>query len=289
LRLDRFLVTALPDLSRTRIQALIAAGHVQSAGKPVKANAKLNGGEEIAVTVPAAEPSTLAAEDIALTLIYDDRDVAVIDKPAGLTVHPSSSQKSGTLVNALLARLDSLSGIGGVQRPGIVHRLDKNTSGLIIVAKNDRAHEHLVKAFARREVKKTYLAWVIGKPPDQGSWSQAIGRHPKDRKRFSTKSTSGKASLTHFKVLERYTGAAKLELDLMTGRTHQIRVHASDAGFPLIGDTLYGARVLKHAPFFRQALHAHVLALTLPSGKHRRFVSPVPADLIALEDALREA
>jgi len=288
--LDRYLTQALPALSRTRVQALITEGHVLLKGKPTKVSLKLEGGEVLQVVIPAAEPTTILGEDIAFTLIYEDADVAVIDKPAGLTVHPSSTQRAGTLVNALVGKLHSLSGIGGELRPGIVHRLDKNTSGLIIVAKNDRAHQFLTEAFAARRVNKNYTAYVWGEPAPQGEWKQPIGRHPVDRKRFSIKATQSKTAHTKFTVVDAFATASKLDIELLTGRTHQIRVHAAENGFPLIGDKTYG-RPPKKADrevreFPRQALHARELELELPSGKRRKFLAPLPADLVALEALL---
>jgi 23S rRNA pseudouridine1911/1915/1917 synthase len=298
LRLDKFLAQSLHGLSRSRIQQLIDDGEVTIAGKSVKAGLSLSGGEAVSVRVPDARPVAIAAEDIPLNVIYEDDDVAVIDKPAGLTVHPSDTQRSGTLVNALLHRLHDLSGIGGELRPGIVHRLDKNTSGLVIIAKHDHAHRHLSAAFAERRVQKIYLAFAIGVVPERGEWQKPIGRHPTDRKRFSTRSKRGKPAHTKFVRRALMGGAvSELEIELLTGRTHQIRVHASDAGFPLVGDKTYGAekaaKRLKDLRvqalvqgFARQALHAHRLTLELPSGKTRTFTSDLAADLALLRRLL---
>ncbi|MCC6808284.1 MAG: RluA family pseudouridine synthase [Deltaproteobacteria bacterium] len=298
-RLDKFLA-ATTDLSRSRIQQLIAEGHVTIAGAAAKASSVLHGGETVQVVVPAPVPVRVESEDIPLTVVYEDADVCVIDKPPGLTVHPSDTQRSGTLVNALLHRVRDLSGIGGELRPGIVHRLDKNTSGLVIIAKHDRAHQHLAAAFAERRVEKIYLAWALGVVPERGEWTGTIGRHPVDRKRFSTKSKSGKAAHTKYVRRALLQGiVSELEVTLLTGRTHQIRVHASDAGHPLVGDTIYGAdKALKKvkdarvrdviAAFSRQALHAHRLTLVLPNGRETTFVAEVPDDLRELRRTLAE-
>jgi 23S rRNA pseudouridine1911/1915/1917 synthase len=293
LRVDRALAAAWPDLSRSRIQALIEAGAITVNGRPARVSLLVSGGEEVRADIPAAAPLGAEPEARALDILYQDEDVAVINKPAGLTVHPSSTQRSGTLVNALLAALPDLSGIGGTLRPGIVHRLDKDTSGVLIVAKHDTAHRALVTAFQKREVDKRYVAFVVGTPPAAGEWAKPIGRHPTQRKKFSTRATTAKAALTRFTRTAQFSGTAQLELELLTGRTHQIRVHAQDAGFPLIGDRTYGAQP-KSAPvcardFPRQALHAERLTLTLPSGVRRTFVAPWPSDLLALRAALAKA
>ncbi len=289
-RLDRYLASAWPDLSRSRIAALIETQAITVGGKPARAALKVSGGEDIAAAIPTPEALSLAPEEHALSILYQDKDVAVVDKPAGLTVHPSSSQKSGTLVNALLFALKDLSGIGGALRPGIVHRLDKNTSGVMIVAKNDRAHQLLSSAFAKREVDKHYIAFVCGTPPDNGEWSKPIGRHVVDRKRFAVDVPHAKTARTLFETVARYDNCAKLAVTLLTGRTHQIRVHAAAAGVPLIGDKIY-ARGTKKLPavardFPRQALHSSELTITLPNGKRKTFKAPLPEDLRALEAGL---
>ncbi len=298
-RLDKFLAQVVPNVSRSRVQQLVDAGHVTLDGRACKASHTLNSGETITVVIPQAGPVSVASEAIPLTVIYQDADVAVIDKPAGLTVHPSETQRSGTLVNALLHSLKDLSGIGGELRPGIVHRLDKNTSGLVIVAKHDVAHRRLAEQFADREVEKIYLAFALGITPESGDWTQTIGRHPTDRKRFSTKSKTGKTAHTRFVRRALYADVVSLmEIELLTGRTHQIRVHASDNGFPLVGDPTYRSDVavkkIKNeavrsllAAFPRQALHAHKLTITLPSGKRKTFTSKLPPDLRQLEKALK--
>lgn len=246
------------------------------------------------VQPPTPTSSTLERQALDLDVLFEDKDVIVINKPAGLTVHPSSTQRDGTLVNALLARDTKWSTLSGVERPGIVHRLDKNTSGVLIIAKHDRAHRHLVELFSERKVDKRYIAFVHGVPPAQGEWNLPIGRHPTERMRFSTKATTAKAAHTRYVLAETYDQAAMLRIELLTGRTHQIRVHSSDGGHPILGDKLYlgRRRGMKHWPeeiraFPRQALHAEELTLELPSGKTRTFTAPLPKDLVDLRAALR--
>lgn len=293
LRLDRALAALWPDLSRSRLQALIDAGAITVNGRTARVSLQVSGGEKIVATIPQPVPIAAEPEARALDILYQDKDVAVLNKPAGLTVHPSSTQRSGTLVNALLAALPDLSGIGGALRPGIVHRLDKDTSGVLIVAKNDAAHQMLSSAFQKREVDKRYVAFVVGTPPEAGEWSKAIGRHPHLRKKFSTHAVNAKAALTRFTRTAQFSGSAQLELELLTGRTHQIRVHAQDAGFPLIGDPTYGAKPQSMPVcargFARQALHAERLTLTLPNGKRKTFSAPWPQDLLTLRAALAKA
>ena len=293
LRLDRALADLWPDLSRSRIEALIAQGAITVNGRAAKPSLKVSGGEKIVATIPEPQPIAAEPESRPLDILYQDKDVAVLNKPAGLTVHPSSTQHSGTLVNALLAALPDLSGIGGALRPGIVHRLDKDTSGVLIVAKNDKAHQALVTAFQKREVDKRYVAFVLGTPPESGEWSKPIGRHPHLRKKFSTHAEHAKSALTRFTRTAQFSGSAQLELELLTGRTHQIRVHAQDAGFPLIGDPTYGAKPQSMPvcarSFARQALHAERLTLKLPNGRTKTFTAPWPEDLLALRKALAKA
>lgn len=293
LRLDRVLAALWADLSRSRLQALIEAGAITVNGRTARVSLQVSGGETVVAVIPEPTPIAAEPEARALDILYQDKDVAVLNKPAGLTVHPSSTQRSGTLVNALLAALPDLSGIGGALRPGIVHRLDKDTSGVLIVAKNDKAHQALVAAFQKREVDKRYVAFVVGTPPESGEWAKPIGRHPHLRKKFSTHAEHAKSALTRFTRTAQFSGSAQLELELLTGRTHQIRVHAQDAGFPLIGDPTYGAKQ-QSTPvcarsFGRQALHAERLTLKLPNGRTKTFVAPWPDDLLALKKALAKA
>jgi 23S rRNA pseudouridine1911/1915/1917 synthase len=286
-RLDRALVTVLPELSRSRIQALLAGGHVLVEGRPGRPAQRVRGGEQVQVLLPPPDPAVPEPEDLPLTVLHEDADLLIIDKPAGLVVHPAAGHARGTLVNALLHHVRGLSGVGGVLRPGIVHRLDKETSGCLVVAKNDAALLALQKAFQARTVEKTYLALVHGHPAAQGRLQTLHGRHPGDRKRFSGRVKTGKEAVTSWRVVRVLHGSALLEVSLETGRTHQIRVHLSESGHPLLGDALYGAarkgdaRVKAvQARLGRQALHAWKLAFPHPrSGRTLRCEAPVPADL----------
>lgn len=284
-RVDRYLATALPDLSRAQVQRLIEDGFVTVNNVPVgKASQKLAVGDEVKVTVPPPAPSTLAAEDIPLNVIYEDEDLLVIDKPAGMVVHPAAGHPGGTLVNAVLGYDPDLEGVGDEQRPGIVHRLDKDTSGLIVVAKNDRAHRHLQAQFKDRDAHKVYLALVVGKPPTEtGIIDAPIGRDPKNRQRMAvTREESGRESVTQYRTVESFKSFTLLEAEPKTGRTHQIRVHFTFLGCPIVGDSMYStprAVNLKLPGLERQFLHATRLTLTLPSGETKTFESPLPPDL----------
>ena len=231
--------------------------------------------------LPESEPSTLVPEDIAFDVVHEDSALIVINKPAGLVVHPGAGHRQGTLVNGLLSRVKDLGGIGGELRPGIVHRLDKDTSGLMVVAKTESALASLQKAFAARDVAKSYLALVHGAPPREGTFDTWHARHPTQRLRFSSKVNKGKRAVTHYKVRTQWAQAAEVEVALETGRTHQIRVHFADAGFPLLADALYGGRRVRGDDAFiaRQALHAWKLSFIHPrSNKAVNFTAPVPAD-----------
>ncbi len=286
---------AFPELSRARVQALIRDGHARVDGRATKPSARMSGGEHIQLSVPPAEPALPEPEDLPLSVLFQDRDLLVLDKAPGMVVHPAAGHRRGTLVNALLHHVRDLQGVGGTLRPGLVHRLDKDTSGCLVVAKNDAALRGLQASFKTRRVQKTYLALVHGHPPGEGHMETAYGRHPRHRQRFTGRLTEGKPARTAFRVLERLHGAALLEVDLLTGRTHQIRVHLAEAGHPLLGDVLYGgtrkgdARVkATQAALGRQALHAWRLAFPHPrTGAQRRFEAPVPADLRAALEALR--
>jgi 23S rRNA pseudouridine1911/1915/1917 synthase len=287
-RLDAVVAAAIEVLSRTHVQRLIDEGRVSVRGAVAsKANARVEPGDAIEVRVPPPEPLELLPEPIPLAVMFEDADVIVIDKPAGLVVHPAPGHASGTLVNALLHHCKDLSGIGGVARPGIVHRLDKDTSGVMVATKTDRAHAALAAAFAGKSaVERAYLAITTPPPPARrGTLRTLHGRHPVDRKRFSSKVHTGKPAVTHYELLEKLADAALVRFVLETGRTHQIRVHAADHGFPLLGDTVYG----KRSPLIsRQALHAQLLAFDHPAtGERLRFESPLPADFTAALAALR--
>jgi 23S rRNA pseudouridine1911/1915/1917 synthase len=309
-RLDRFLAGALPDLSRSRLQALLAGGAVTRTGETIgDANTRVKPGDVYEVAVPPPAPAVPQAQAIPLKIVYEDGDLIVIDKQAGLVVHPAAGNPDGTLVNALIAHCgESLAGVGGVARPGIVHRLDKDTSGLIVAAKNDRAMASLAKQFAARAIERAYHAAAWGAPrAGDGVIEGDSGRNPFDRKRMAIVRSQGKPARTRYRMLERYGNEARafaslIECRLETGRTHQIRVHLAHLGHPLIGDSVYGrARqpprakteaeeraYTAAAKFPRQALHAWLLGFQHPSThKHMRFESKWPDDFAALIAALR--
>lgn len=296
-RVDKLLARRLASLSRARIQALIGQGRLRIDDATVTdASRRVKAGALLELAEPPPLPAEPQGQKIALDVVYEDRDVIVIDKPAGLVVHPAAGNPDGTLVNALIAHCGkSLSGIGGVRRPGIVHRIDKDTSGLMVAAKNDAAHAKLARAFARHEIDRAYLAVLRGRPrPSEGQVAGAIGRDKWDRKRMAVVASGGKDALTHYRVLaSRPDGAASLvECRLATGRTHQIRVHMAHLGHPLVGDRLYakGRRLRNPAlnvEFGRQALHAYILGFEHPkSGKFLCFQSKLPKDFKDLLKAL---
>lgn len=288
-RYDRFLARRLPDLSRSRIQALIDEGRVSVAGKPIRSSHRVLGTEQVVLEIPEPVAALPVAEALPLTVLFEDQDVLVLDKAAGMVVHPGAGHQTGTLVNALLHHVEDLGGVGGELRPGIVHRLDKDTSGVMVIAKHERALATLQAAFASRTVEKIYLAIVAGNPPDAGTFDTLHGRHPVHRQRFTTRVNRGRRAVTHYRVIERLAGAALVEVRLETGRTHQIRVHFSEAGFPLLADALYGSRTsskITAAP--RLALHAKQLSFPHPAKKKRVSVeAALPADLEAALAALR--
>ena len=276
-RLDLFLVRRLPDLSRSYAQRLIADEQVTVDGTVRRANYKLRGGEEIVCTIPPAEEIQICAEDIPL---YEDADIIVINKARGMVVHPAAGIYTGTLVNALLWHCKDLSGINGALRPGIVHRLDKDTSGVMVAAKNDMAHHYLARQIRDKEAQREYRAIVHGNiVPRAGVITGDIGRHPTDRKKMAIVRENGKPATTHFEVLERFGDYTYVACRLETGRTHQIRVHMTSIGHPLVGDTKYTA---KKNPFAiaGQALHSMTLCLTHPrTGAEMTFTAPLPADM----------
>ena len=298
-RLDAWLAAALPELSRARVQSLIDDGAVTLDGRPARASAKVREGQRARVELPEPEPAAPQPEDIPLTIVWEDAHLLVVDKPAGLVVHPGAGTRSGTLVNALLHRVRDLSGVGGVLRPGIVHRLDRGTSGLMVIAKDDAAHRGLAAQFAARTVDKRYRAVVHGVPrAKRGTIEAAIGRHPVHRKKMTIDAPRGRAAKSTWEVEEPLDGAALLSVRIHTGRTHQVRVHLASAGHPLVGDATYGggrtpssrsaaARAAIEA-FPRPALHAASLAFAHPiTGEGIVLQAPLPADLAALVDALR--
>ncbi len=293
LRLDKLLALHCGGLSRARLQSLIKQGHVTSNGRPVDdAARKTKPGEEYYVHIPKARPVNVEAQDIPLEIIFEDSDLVVLNKPAGLVVHPAAGNHDRTLVNALLAHCGtSLSGIGGEKRPGIVHRLDKDTSGVMVVAKNDATHGHLSQQFAAHSISRRYQALVWGVPkPASGKLDTRIGRSAANRKKMAVLRSGGRQAITEYKVLQNFgTLASHIECRLHTGRTHQIRVHMTHLGHGLIGDATYGrkprGKVLAEslAPlwqFSRQALHAAHLGFTHPKdGKTMQFDSPLPEDM----------
>ncbi len=309
-RLDQFLASQLPDVSRARVQELIAQQKVLVEGKPAKASLRLRGGEHIALLASAERPPLRAvSEDIPLDVVYEDADLAVINKPAGMMVHAGAgategARNRGTLVNALLHRFNALSEVGGNLRPGIVHRLDRNTSGLIVVAKHDRAHRKLAEQFARRQVHKTYIALVHGHlPQEKGSIQSPISRDLLRRTRMTTRRTGGREALTHYRVQQRldasYGKFSLLDVKIETGRTHQIRVHLSSLGHPIVGDTLYGAPreippraagkpSLPTLRLPRNFLHAAAIELHQPlTGEPLVLERPLPPELDKFLRALR--
>jgi 23S rRNA pseudouridine1911/1915/1917 synthase len=297
-RLDRALVQAVPDLSRARIQALIAENALQIDGVFVNdASSTRFNGRPFALNIPAARPDRAEAQDISLNIVFEDDYLIIVDKPAGLVVHPAAGHADGTLVNALLHHCKGrLSGIGGVERPGIVHRIDRDTSGLLVVAKTDKAHEGLAKLFAAHDIERRYLAITTGCPaPPAGIVRTQIGRHPTDRKKMAVlPEGKGKHAVTHFRMLETLKKAALVECRLETGRTHQVRVHMAHIGHPLIGDSVYNNRQKafifgpNQSYFTRQALHAASLGFIHPiTGEKLAFVSNLPDDIQELLIYLR--
>jgi 23S rRNA pseudouridine1911/1915/1917 synthase len=287
-RVDKHIAQKVPDLSRSFVKKLLDEGRVTVDGKVPKASYKVEAGDVIVVRVPPPEPTDVRAEDIPLRIIYEDSDIVVVDKPAGMVVHPAHGHRSGTLVNALLAHCTDLSGIGGELRPGIVHRLDKDTSGLLLAAKNDVAHRHLQQQFKQRLVHKTYLALTEGLlPTPHGVIDAPIGRDPQRRKRMAVLPRGGREARTEYRVLEHFAQHTLVESEPVTGRTHQIRIHFASIGHPLAGDRVYGFRK-QRLPLRRQFLHAARIAFTLPSsGEPLEFTSELPDDLATVLDDLR--
>ena len=285
MRLDRFLAAELSDFSRARLQTLIRGKFVTLNGKPPRPRDLVRAGDLIELSEPPVEKTEARAEQIALEILFEDEDLLVLNKPAGLVMHPGAGHQQHTLVNALLGHCKNLSGIGGRERPGIVHRLDKETSGCLVVAKNDATHRDLSKQFAARTMQKIYLALVAGIPrKSSGVIDKAIARHPVHRQRMSIARRQGRAAKTEYRVLRAGAGMSLLECTLHSGRTHQIRVHLHHLAHPVLGDKLYGG---KHAGAFpRQMLHAWKLAFRHPrTGEVMTFEAPVPADFA---EALRQ-
>ena len=298
IRLDRFLASIIGDRSRSQIQRLIKDGHVRIAGRAAaRANQAVKHGQEVAIDAPEPVEARVEAEALPLTIVYQDSDLLVVDKPAGMIVHPAAGHASGTLVNALIHHVSDLSGIGGEKRPGIVHRLDRGTSGLIVVAKHDAAHDELARQFRDREVEKEYVALVWGVVQAGQRIDLAVGRDPVNRKKMSARARRSRSAVTRITAAEHLNPSLTLaRIAIHTGRTHQIRVHLSAIGHPVVGDSLYGGvrrrvpadiRAVMHLE--RPFLHAARLAFRHPSdGRRMEFESPLPEDLQRVLDELRE-
>lgn len=304
IRLDKFITDNcnIPGISRMRIQSLLESNNILVNGEQARASLKLKGGEFISIDLPIMEPSNITPENIPIDIIYEDPYIAVINKQQGLSIHPATTIHKNTLVNALLYHIKDLSGIGGKERPGIVHRIDKDTSGVIVVAKNDLSHQKLSEQFKLHTIKRQYIALVKGRPyPFSGTWESSIARDPHNRLKMKSTQYGGKKAITHYKVAEVFsnTNLSLLELTLETGRTHQIRVHASEQGFPIIGDPIYSPNwqrgikadsILKQAfsGLNRQLLHAKTLGFNHPaSDSYVEFKSDIPNDFQLMLSVLR--
>lgn len=303
MRLDTLVASRMEDLSRTRASELIYSGKIQVAGSIKKPGFRVTEGDLISIVVPAPKSPIFEPEPIPIDILYEDEHLVAVNKQAGIVVHPAPGHFTGTLVNALLYHCPDLKGVGDALRPGIVHRLDRDTSGVLLVAKNDITHRHLSQQFKSRIIKKTYLGMVYGAPPgDDGRICLPVGRDPVDRKKMSTKSVRGREAETIWRIKERFEEMALVEVDLKTGRTHQIRVHFAAIGHPIIGDAVYGASAYKNIrrrPLFfntpsyafrisRHLLHAHRLAFIHPISRSPLIVeSPIPEDMQMLIEALR--
>ncbi|MCU0485143.1 MAG: RluA family pseudouridine synthase [Anaerolineales bacterium] len=289
-RLDKFLVACMPEFSRARLQALIKDGLVLVDGVPARKGGQvLDKGAQVQVTLPPAQPSDIIPEAIPLSIVFENDDLMVVNKPAGMVVHPSIGHASGTLVNAALAHAPDLAGVGGEQRPGIVHRLDRDTSGLILVAKNDRAHRWLQDQFRLRKVKKVYLALVDGRPPTPtGRVEVAIGRSETQRNLMANVLLDkGREAVSEYQTVEAFSQHTLLEVHPLTGRTHQIRLHLQFIGCPVAGDTVYGHKK-PTLPLSRHFLHAQRLTIRLPGERQARtFEAPLPAELTGILEMLR--
>ncbi|MBH0170705.1 MAG: RluA family pseudouridine synthase [Bacillota bacterium] len=287
-RIDKVLSDVQDDWSRSQIQNWIKDKIVLLEGKPVKSNYKCATGDEIEIDIPEPEVLDVVPEEMNLDIVYEDSDVLVVNKPRGMVVHPAPGHYSGTLVNGLMAHCKDLSGINGVLRPGIVHRIDKDTSGLLMVAKNDKAHESLVDQLKAKTTTRVYKAIVHGvMPHDQGTIDAPIGRDKSDRQKMTVTDENSRDAVTHFNVIKRFTNYTFVECQLETGRTHQIRVHMKYIGFPLAGDPKYGPS--KTLQIEGQALHAQTLGFDHPStGEYMEFEREIPADMIELLDLLEK-
>jgi 23S rRNA pseudouridine1911/1915/1917 synthase len=292
LRLDQFLTTVLAGRSRSQIQRLIKEGRVTGPASPLRASTEVKAGEQYVVEIPDIKPAALQPEPLPLRVVFEDPDVVVLDKPAGMVVHPGAGHDSGTLVNALLHHVKDLSGIGGEARPGIVHRLDRGTSGLMVVAKHDRAHQELARQFHDREVEKEYIALVWGVVHAGRRIEEPIGRDPGNRQKMSTRARRARSAITRVTFARHFKGVSLIKVAIATGRTHQIRVHLSTIGHPIVGDVTYGGvhrRVANHLRAVmrleRPFLHASRLSFTHPAdGRRVDFDSPLPPELETIVD-----
>lgn len=289
-RIDKFVTESIDiEVSRTAVQQWIKDGHVKVGNGLVKPNYKVSVGDLVSLIIPEPEAVEIDAEDIPLEIAYEDSDLIVVNKPRGMVVHPALGHTSGTLVNALMYHCKDLSGINGELRPGIVHRIDKDTSGLLMAAKNDMAHNSLAAQLKEHSVNRKYIALVHGNlPHDHGTVDAPIGRDPKDRKLYTVRNENSKHAVTHFVVLERFGDYTLVELKLETGRTHQIRVHMKFIGHPLVGDPAYGKTKEKGPTMNGQALHAAVLGFDHPrTGEYKEFQAEIPEDMVELLNILR--
>ena len=294
-RLDVFLARRLPSLSRSQIQRLIKAGRVTSADRPLKTSAPVASGQAVKVTVPPPEPADPIAESLPIEILHDDADIVVVNKPSGMVVHPAPGHARGTVVNALLHHVSGLSGVGGKERPGIVHRLDRGTSGVMLIAKHDRAHRDLSRQFQDRSVVKEYVALVWGRVEAGHTMDRPIGRDPRDRRKMSSRARRSRTALTTVITVETFGGLSLVRLAIGTGRTHQIRVHLSEAGHPVVGDELYGGVRRRLPPSLapvsrleRPFLHAARIEFDHPAdGRRLSFAAPLPDDLTVALSTLR--
>lgn len=289
-RIDKFLSNEMEGFSRSYIQKLIKDGHVIVDGKPVKSNYKLSSGENVTVEIPELKEPDIVPENIPLDIIYEDDDILIVNKPKGMVVHPAAGHYSGTLVNALMYYCgDSLSGINGVMRPGIVHRIDMDTTGSLLVCKNDTAHQKLAEQLKVHSIKRVYHAVVYGNlKQDSGTVNAPIGRHPTERKKMSINHSNGRNAVTHYKVLERFGNYTYISCELETGRTHQIRVHMASLRHPLLGDIVYGPAKCPF-PLQGQTLHAETLGIVHPvTGEYMEFHAPLPEYFEKLLAKLRQ-
>lgn len=289
-RADKYLAVQLPQYSRSFFQKLFKDDQIQIQNTPIKASYRITGEEEIALTIPDAQKPDIVPENIPLDILYEDQDLLVVNKPKGMVVHPAHGHYSGTLVNALMYHCgNELSGINGCMRPGIVHRIDMDTTGSLVICKNDKAHQSLSEQLKVHSIRRIYVAIVHGNiKEDSGTVNAPVGRHPTDRKKMSTHCKNGREAITHYKVLERFGDYTYIQCELETGRTHQIRVHMASIGHPLVGDEVYGPKKCPFKGLQGQTLHARTLGIIHPStGEYLEVNAPLPEYFIELLDRLR--